>query len=1531
MIKTITDLINEMGVFNYSKFHYFDKNGNEIILKHNANIRIVVTNHDHDDMSAEYAFVNSEPGFTNIAGNSSLVQIKPGARFNLANDSCVLSTTTYIYDTSNGMQYEVQGGISNSDSSSYVLVEYRSSNGSENYPQLIYNDVSNTDRENFIDNLHIDGSINFFPTYFFDGKIDFDKVSTSLVETQTIYVLIEDEYDKDSDGRSKFIPVWEYAAKADSFDPSDFENFDSKVASYDASISSVKESLRDASVSSTEYVEKVTELQTLTSDKAEYINNYHAYLSYSDAKEYINRFKLVFFIDCREQKDFRFFRLDYDELTWSDRYIMNLDSSVVMIDASTRADISDNGYSVNIGFSGENDGVYEQKMYVCLIDSSLATGDDPGEVFQIGSLRMCAETEGEDERYRTLFTNFGIPDPKEYNEIFNDADPLEDLPDYISINKNSKKMFLAYPDIFPYVGSYKALINAVKLLGYENDVFFKEWYKEIGTAVSENGGYTTYDMPLDGTINRNVISNLEISERIHLKKMNWVSMVYRINNELDQADDQYGFPTAITNYKNFNADNIAKLFSLKKWIDKYILGVNCIITDISGEGMVFERYALKTFGGYQHVIDYNNEKAVSPVIKTTTVVNTGDGADILVDVHTGETLNTIGDYEYSRFSDFCEGYFDTNCIYHDERTSEDCSLYRYFGKTFELYDNINTFFIRAFGTHESFKLSSKSIDPKGADLIIDNNQMFFDSRLLCKRNESKNTYISSERGLPIIQIEQGIIKKYKNGLDSIGEFAYYAKIYKVESTSESYYAIDVTNYENTNQPEDSSFIVYDVPTFIPPTINSDSSIIPYYAKINGTENENFINPRNSTTYIPNYYNTNNSKQLNHFTTEGIRFCADDINGEMCIKIIGYEEKNISDNTNHQYQIPYIDKNSHEGDEYFVEILSGKIIFTRTSDDTYADTIIINFDYDKQTKNKHIYVTTETKSTQKSLYEYKIEENSYINRFTPNIQYVSFVHQYDINVDDIIIHNNTFSVNVKNVGEYSIDAVLYDEFNNIFETKSPTKVTVIQPPIDVSIWNKIANSGEPYKIDGIKVTDTNEVIDSPEFSKYGTYENFIFTYTPKHQISTRRDLLIQYNGLQKSFDVSTNDPGTNLINPKLTYHGVQFSSMSDRLFPIKIDSSFVYFAKFSQHGSHIFPESTNDVSTLIYNYSGKEKTKNICYDVSTLINDSSTDDITGTCADVTIYVYNDLYEYPLFSIPGVMLPLRAYPDSSYDGYVFKSFDNTLDASFFDYMPDTRHSFYAIPQWAVNCTFGNIDGRTNQFNITMDNYPFEQVFQKNSGVTIFNTTDAGDEFGAGLYNLRSMDTQNVSMYAYARKPLFADNVYQSSVDGSIWLSPSHFGYITYMADVSVDGSDTQKYYLNLIKNSKYNKCSPIVDNQFSLTFRDFDPNYATEMWIGLEVLNDPHVLFEYYAYNIPITTSYPEIILSKPTLNEDDKYTCIWKLYKRSKNNTRKLIFECTNHTSIFKLPEKGIYDIELEYFDMYGNKSTKSLISAITYV
>ena len=128
---------------------------------------------------------------------------------------------------------------------------------------------------------------------------------------------------------------------------------------------------------------------------------------------------------------------------------------------------------VNLCCMSNEEGVHQQTIYVMLVDR-----EDINKQYKIGEFDVTINVEGEDERFRALFANFGIPDPITYPTLFKSSDIKEDNIDWGLVNRKSKELFLSYDEIFPYVGTYKALINAIKFLGYD-DVYFREWYKDI--------------------------------------------------------------------------------------------------------------------------------------------------------------------------------------------------------------------------------------------------------------------------------------------------------------------------------------------------------------------------------------------------------------------------------------------------------------------------------------------------------------------------------------------------------------------------------------------------------------------------------------------------------------------------------------------------------------------------------------------------------------------------------------------------------------------------------------------------------------------------------------------------------------------------------------------------------------------------------------------------------------------------------------------------------------------------------------------
>ena len=299
------------------------------------------------------------------------------------------------------------------------------------------------------------------------------------------------------------------------------------------------------------------------------------------------------------------------------------------------------------------------------------------------------------------------------------------------------------------VGTYKALINAIKLLEYD-DIFFKEWYKKID---NKNGGYVTYDMSYEAGVNANIINNTSMEERIKLKKLNWISMMYKLSEEVTTVPaDEYGFPAVISKYSYITDEFVVKLIALREWLQKYIVGLNCRIIDIGGEGIVFERYALAKYGTYETVLEWNNEHNIAPYIVAESDNILQDSSTLItVNVGIDDTKFTLEDIKNARFEDFCDGYFlgDTFYFYDDPG---DASIFT--GKTLLSFTSLDDYMLRASSKCENFSFGDMYLDASSASLRIDGDSLYMNPLDI---HNGKELYSNFE-ALPLIEIKKGIIR-----------------------------------------------------------------------------------------------------------------------------------------------------------------------------------------------------------------------------------------------------------------------------------------------------------------------------------------------------------------------------------------------------------------------------------------------------------------------------------------------------------------------------------------------------------------------------------------------------------------------------------------------------------------------------------------------------------------------------------------------------------------------------------------------------
>ena len=313
--------------------------------------------------------------------------------------------------------------------------------------------------------------------------------------------------------------------------------------------------------------------------------------------------------------------LDYSKVYWSDYKVFDL----VNEDPDGK---EDEPLVVTIGFRGDEEGCYQDILSFYTMDN-ISNPEKDLSKSSIGYLSVHSEVIGEDERYRTLFTNFGIPDPKEYQSVFKEIPIHEEGQDWDFINKKSKQLFLSYSEIFPYVGTYKALINAVKFLGYD-DIYFKEWFMHFDGNFESKVSYESLDvstgMTLQSKLKRTGVS---LEDFIEWKKLNQLSLIYKINTEDEEYDDikyykkdgnewylgsaRFEIPSTKAVYSYLNLEVLTKLFSLKEWLEKYILNINCQIIDVTGEGVYFVRFKETVYSSGYETFAEEKEEHISPI------------------------------------------------------------------------------------------------------------------------------------------------------------------------------------------------------------------------------------------------------------------------------------------------------------------------------------------------------------------------------------------------------------------------------------------------------------------------------------------------------------------------------------------------------------------------------------------------------------------------------------------------------------------------------------------------------------------------------------------------------------------------------------------------------------------------------------------------------------------------------------------------------------------------------------------------------
>jgi hypothetical protein len=244
----------------------------------------------------------------------------------------------------------------------------------------------------------------------------------------------------------------------------------------------------------------------------------------------------------------------------------------------------------------------EDNFHTRLLD--ITEIDAEGVETLIATIRIYGETEEEDERLSVLLSNIGMTLSPEDYMILKDSDIKELSPDWLLLNQKRKELLLQASTIKPFIGTYKAILNAIDFFGYSN-LTLKEYWLNINEQSENFGKLKAVAVPNQDVVG--FLADKGKSQELpssNLKKTSRFSLVYRLN-EADGGVDEWDIPT-VKESTDYSPDEVLiKLYGLKNKLQKNFLPLQAKIVDITGEGDYFSQFNLNVWNN-QHSIKVQN-------------------------------------------------------------------------------------------------------------------------------------------------------------------------------------------------------------------------------------------------------------------------------------------------------------------------------------------------------------------------------------------------------------------------------------------------------------------------------------------------------------------------------------------------------------------------------------------------------------------------------------------------------------------------------------------------------------------------------------------------------------------------------------------------------------------------------------------------------------------------------------------------------------------------------------------------------------
>jgi hypothetical protein len=246
---------------------------------------------------------------------------------------------------------------------------------------------------------------------------------------------------------------------------------------------------------------------------------------------------------------------------------------------------------LNIAFAPTEERSYSRVMQLYYTQGSTRT--------LVLEMTFYGEGEGEDERFRVWLENFGIKFNREDALLLKEYDLKESLTDWAKVNEARKNLLVNQDQVYPYIGTYKGMLNLINLLGFRDVLRVKEYWKNIDTASPYFRKFAMVDITdlmLVGDVNKVGLVDERggIQKGQSFKKTEFLALAYQFTVASDTYDDD-GLPL-IEETTEFSVDEIFfKLHGVARKLENEILPVNVVIRDIIGEFIYFNKFNIRSW------------------------------------------------------------------------------------------------------------------------------------------------------------------------------------------------------------------------------------------------------------------------------------------------------------------------------------------------------------------------------------------------------------------------------------------------------------------------------------------------------------------------------------------------------------------------------------------------------------------------------------------------------------------------------------------------------------------------------------------------------------------------------------------------------------------------------------------------------------------------------------------------------------------------------------------------------------------------